>query len=325
MRKTILIGILVLLPAALAGGVSLLSCSQVECGTGTHEEGGKCVANLENECGPGTYSTGGQCVPVTGSPCGPNTSWVVDDAGVGLCHGSASAGDGGVNMRGARWNQFKMIKPESIATLANIQLPGYFADGTIVVILRTEPLDSASVWLHGGDGTKTSDDPLAYTFKEGFIPPSVLSYLDPAVTGTDGKTYTPFRTAAQFEWTFKFLPSQPPLYMYKASLTGKLDPDMIPTSSDPPGLSGTFKGCFTPTALEPGKYGAEDVYLDVLSQNLKQLIESSGGVIDTDCTGSGSNNGYLLEAQWESRDENMDLTPDTGSTDGGVETDAGTD
>ena len=102
MRKTILIGILVLLPAALVGGLSLVSCTTVTCSTGTHEEGGKCVANLENECGPGTKSSGGQCIPVTGIPCGENTTW---DGDAGLCKGTGGGtGDGGTGvMRGARW------------------------------------------------------------------------------------------------------------------------------------------------------------------------------------------------------------------------------
>ena len=324
MRKTILIGILVLLPAAIVGGASLLSCSQLECATGTHEEGGKCVANLPNECGPGTESSGGLCVVVP-NPCGPNTRW---DGDASVCIGQGGGiPDGGTVMRGARWNQFLMIRPESIATLANIQLPGYFTSGTIVVIMRSEPMDSTSVWMHGGTGVKTSDDPLTYTFKEGFVPAKVLSYLDPAITGVDGLQYTPFRTATEFEWTFQFIPPpEPPLYIYKASATGTLDPEGIPNSNDnPPTLTGTFKGCFTETQASPGKYGAEDVYIEVLGQTLKQLIEGSGGVKDADCTGSGANNGYILEAKWQSRDENMDLTPDTGQTDGGVQTDAGTD
>jgi hypothetical protein len=330
MRKTIVIGLMVLLPAILIGGVSLVSCTQLECSTGTHEEGGKCVANLENECGPGTYSSMGQCVPVPGTPCGLNTTWNYD---AGQCEGSASAGDGGVLMRGARWNKFLMQKPESIATLANIQLPGYFADGTIVVILRSEPLDSASVWLHGGDGVKTSDDPLAYTFREGFVPASILSYTDAAEVGSDGLMYTPFRTATSFDWTFKFLPGQPPLYMFKTSITGTLDPTGIPVSNEPggpSGMKGTFQGCFKPYGDQgPGqpcveKCGAENVYLEVLSQNLQQLIEASGGVMDADCDDSGSNNGYILQAKWEAT-ELMDLTREEAATDGGVETDAGTD
>lgn len=326
MRKTILIGILVLLPAALVAGGSLVSCTDVTCGTGTHEAGGKCVASLPNTCGPGTYSWDGQCIPVEGSHCGPNTKW---DNDAGLCVGvGGGTGDGGTPTltRGARWNKFELLKPESIAPLANIQLPGYFADGTIVVILRSEEIegDATAVNLHGGDGLKTSDDPLTYTFVEGFRPPSVLTYLDEAVTGSDGKSYRPFHTSAEFDWTFKFLPGQPALYMYKASVTGTLDPDGIPVASEPsPGMQGTFKGCFTPYGDQGAgqdcvdKCGAENVYLEVLTQNMLQLIQGSGGQLDADCTGSGSLNGYLLEAKWEST-ELMDLTAPAAPTDGGV-------
>jgi len=317
MRKRIVIGMLVLLPAVVLGGGALLSCSKVECGDGTHEENGKCIANSGNWCGPGTVSTGGRCETVP-NPCGPNTTY---DGDAGVCVGTGGGtADGGVGMRGARWTSFLLDKPESIKTIANIQLPGYVKDGTIVVILRTTPgIPGASVGLHGGDGVKTSDDPLTYTFREGFIPETVSAAIESPFTGTDGLQYTKFDTSgSQFDWTFLFLPDQPPLYIYNAKLTGTLDADGIPVSTDPPGLSGRFSGCFTPTALEAGKYGAADVYIEVLSQTLLDLIQSSGGQLDADCTGSGSNNGYLLEAEWEAT-EYVDLTAETAGADGGVQ------
>jgi hypothetical protein len=319
MRKRIMIGMLVLLSTVFLGA-PLLSCSKLECGNGTHEENGKCVSNSDNWCGPGTVSQGGSCVVVP-NPCGPNTTYE-GDGGICVGTGGGTVGDAGVQMRGARWYQFLMQKPESIATLANIQLPGYFKDGTIVVILRTEPgIPGASVALHGGDGLKINDDPLTYTFREGFIPETVSATIGTPYTGTDGLTYTPFETSSQFDWTFKFLPDQPPLYIYNATISGNLNPDALPTSTDPP-LSGTFSGCFTPRA-NGDKYGAEDVYLEVLSQNLLQLIQGSGGQMDAECTPNGGvPNGYLLQAKWDAS-EILELTPETPATDGGVEDDAG--
>jgi hypothetical protein len=325
MRKTTVIGILLLLPAAIVGGVSLLSCSRLECSTDTHEEGGKCVANLASTCGPGTYSSAGKCLPLVGSPCGANTSW---DGDAGQCIGSGGGGgDGGTGaMHGARWTDIHLTKPESISPVGNSQLPGYFENGTIVILLRTEPLTPGSaVLLHGGEGVKTKDDPLTYTFQDGLVPTSVVASLEEPVTGSDSKQYTPFATAAEFGMNFRFIVSatnpQPPLYLYKASITGKLDADGNPVSTDPP-RSGTIKGCFTPTTLEPGKAGATDIYIDVLQQTLKQLIDTNNGQLDGDCTGSGSYNGYLLEATWEAS-ELTALETTTTDQDGGV-TDAAT-
>jgi hypothetical protein len=314
MRKTILIGILVLLPAALVAGGSLVSCADVTCGTGTHEEGGKCVASLPNTCGPGTYSTVGGCIPVGGSPCGPHTTW---DNDAGICVGTGGGGgdiDGGVSS-GARWDKFQLVKPEAITSLANIQLPGYFASGSIVVILRADPtVDEASVNLHGGDGLKTSDDPITYTFKDGFKPAAVLTYLDAPVSG-----FKPFHTGSEFEWVFQFIPGQPPLYLYKASVSGSLNEDGIPVSTQPTAMYGTIKGCFTPEGINcgqpDGKCGAADVYIEVITQDLKQLIENSGGTLDAECFENGGvPNGYLFEANWEANEvvQFSTAAPDAG-------------
>jgi hypothetical protein len=311
MRKTILIGIVVLLPAAIVGGVSLASCSKLECSTGTHEEGGKCVANQESQCGPGTYSLSGRCLPIDGDPCGVNTKWNFD---AGQCEGD-SAGPVG-DLRGGRWTNVKMIKPESIATIANLQLPPQFADGTFVIILRTEPLvEGSSVWLHGGDGLLMTEDPLMYTFKEGFDPnPAVLTNLAPAETNDAGTPKIPFQTASDFQMRFQFVGNatdpQPPLYIWKAKMTGSLDGDGVPVANDPP-LSGRFTGCFKAHGEPPQKAGAADIYITLLTQTILELIESSGGVMDDDCDESGSNNGFAFEILWDSN-EITDLTLDPG-------------
>ena len=138
MRKILIVTGCVL-PFAVLFGSGLASCSSVKCGAQTHEENGACVANLPLACGGGTIAQSGKCVPATGNPCGPNTVW---DADGGLCWGTGGSGggDGGTVINTAvRWNQFSLVKPESIAVMANIQLPYYFQSGTIVVLLTYDP------------------------------------------------------------------------------------------------------------------------------------------------------------------------------------------
>jgi hypothetical protein len=310
MRKTILIGFLVVLPAVIIGGASLASCSNVACGTGTHEEGGKCIANLESSCGEGTYSFGGRCIPVEGLVCGKNTSWNFD---AGQCEGQSGGPVG--ELRGGRWTNVKMNKPTSIATIANLQLPPQFADGTFVIILRTVPLSDTAIGLHGGDGVLMSEDPLMYTFKEGFDPsPEVVAALAPQETNDGGTAKIPFETASDFNMRFQFVGNatdpQPPLYIWKAKMTGSLDGDGVPVANDPP-LSGRFTGCFKAHGEPPQKAGAADIYITLLTQTILELIESSSGTMDDDCDGSGSNNGFAFEIQWDSN-ETTELTIDKG-------------
>jgi hypothetical protein len=322
MRKTILIGILVLFPAAVIGGASLASCSDVTCGTGTHEEGGKCVNNQESTCGAGTYSLGGRCIPTDGDPCGKNTVWNFD---AGKCEGQSGGPVG--ELRGGRWTNVHMSKPESIATIANLQLPPQFADGTFVIILRTVPLEEGvSVWLHGGDGVLMTEEPLMYTFKEGFDPnPAVLTNLSPQEMNDGGAAKIPFQTASDFNMRFQFVGNatdpQPPLYIWKAKITGTLDQDGIPVANDPP-LGGKLTGCFKAHGdMAANKAGAADIYITLLSQTILELIDSSGGVVDDDCDDSGSNNGFAFEIQWDSN-ETTDLTIDLGDAGVAPQTDA---
>lgn len=41
----------------------LSACSGLECGQGTHEEDGMCVANILTACGEGTVYEHGYCIP----------------------------------------------------------------------------------------------------------------------------------------------------------------------------------------------------------------------------------------------------------------------
>ena len=85
----------------LAAVIALGSCGQLECGAGTIEQDGECVASAiqpNRECGPGTTfdAESGRCVSDIiengGGICGPNTTIQVNDAGVPVCVGTGGGG-----------------------------------------------------------------------------------------------------------------------------------------------------------------------------------------------------------------------------------------
>jgi hypothetical protein len=83
------------------GGSS--SCRQVECGEGTVERDGVCVAGMDvdpNECGQGFFydPSSGQCLSTAFNDagfgiCGPNTVTILNDAGVPVCIGTGTPDD----------------------------------------------------------------------------------------------------------------------------------------------------------------------------------------------------------------------------------------
>ena len=84
---------LVLVPAALAA-----SCKAVDCGDGTTEKDGSCVAASQTvgnaSCGPFTVLQGTQCVPMfPPTMCDPATTGEdTDDMGVTTCIGTGAGG-----------------------------------------------------------------------------------------------------------------------------------------------------------------------------------------------------------------------------------------
>src|SRR5262245_25222765 len=79
-----------------------LSCKTLECGTGTIEQDGKCVASVDppgKSCGPGTFydPVSGVCrnslFEDAGGICGANTTQVLDDAGNRICIGTGGSGN----------------------------------------------------------------------------------------------------------------------------------------------------------------------------------------------------------------------------------------
>ena len=75
-----------LVAVAAAVGALAAACDSLECGAGTHEERGACVAKVDYcLCGPGTVmvptDAGCHC-ELTPPTCGQNTTW---DADAGVC------------------------------------------------------------------------------------------------------------------------------------------------------------------------------------------------------------------------------------------------
>ncbi|HEY3359078.1 MAG TPA: hypothetical protein VGQ83_37860 [Polyangia bacterium] len=316
MRKSVLIGFLVIAPAALVGSGSLVSCSSLKCGDNTHEVGGKCVNNAVSPCGEGTVSHNGVCTRIGPEVCGENTKW---DGDAGQCIGQGGGPvnpDGGTEVNAAaRWTSFVLAKPESIKDIANLQIPAYVADGTIVIMLKVFPATGDSFQLEGGAGVKqdTTDGTIDYTFNNSFKNTSgVVSQVTATYTGEAAGGERPF-SASGFNWSFIFLPGQPPLDMRNVTLTGGINQDNhLATSVVAP--NGSFSGCIT-------KDSAIAVYIEVLGKTLEQLITANGGV--TDCT-EGGLEGYYLESTWLA-EELVDLVTLTTQTDGGTPTDAATD
>ncbi|HEY3357977.1 MAG TPA: hypothetical protein VGQ83_32310 [Polyangia bacterium] len=264
----------------------LAGCDAERCGLNTHEENGACLGNAAIPCGPGTVLLYGRCVVPDAPPCGPGTVW---DATAGQCvpDGLCPTTE---TRRGARWNSVLLVQPEAIADIANLQLPAYFADGTIVVILETES-GAPEFRLHGGTGAKLAADPLTYGFADGFRVGGGTGPVTAVREAPDASGAIPFHTAAPFDWTFVFLPGQPPLDVRHVGLTGTLTSDGLATSSEPP-LRGRYTGCFTAAS-------AEALYIEVLGKPLKGLLDANGAPLDADCTGAGVLDGYVLELQWE--------------------------
>lgn len=86
MRITIQAGLAGLLTVGLLAG-----CDTLECGTGTHREGDRCVPNVQVACGAGTTFQDGRCVAPDAPDLGPTP-----DFGPGLSCGAGTHEEDGV-------------------------------------------------------------------------------------------------------------------------------------------------------------------------------------------------------------------------------------
>lgn len=255
------------------------ACDALECGAGTHEEGGRCLADeTPCECGPGTAwlstDSGCECVPIDACPCGPGTVSEPTDGGCQCVPLSPLAG--------ARVC-FCMNRPSA---LCNIMDPGCGVDGYPVQVLATVADGAGGYSLVGGYGTAV---PVAggTTRFFGLQHPFTLDGQPgpvPLAVAADGSFVTD-PGARLFTWEVQTLLSQPFLPLRGVSVTGVIDPDGHLDSR------GRILGCFTLA-------DAEAIYLEVLTQTLADLIVGSGAVPDCDATGSGASDGYTLDLTW---------------------------
>jgi hypothetical protein len=248
-----------LLAAALAVVALGAGCNSLECSVGTHAENGECMADVP-EC-----------------TCGPGTVQVANDLG---CECVVAP----TRLPGAR-------------VCGCLQRPGYFCNigmpGPCEVesdvpnfVMATADEGVGGISLVGGhgvpamvDGGLTEIHGLEKPFRLDGQPARVLVVVD-----ADGN-FTTDPGAQVFEWEVEALPSQPRLPLRGVSVTGVLD------AAGRLSQGGHIVGCYTPES-------AAAIYLEVLSQTLLELCESSGEALDCDATGSGAVDGYTFDLKW---------------------------
>jgi hypothetical protein len=266
----------------LLGAALVSSCDSLECGAGTHEEGGACVADpAACLCGVGTVSVptddGCECVPDGLScPCGPGTVSEPTEDG---CQCVPLPPLPGVRVCAC------MNRP---SPFCEIVLPGACAaeSDDPIQVLATASDGAGGYSLVGGDGIAVTV--AGGTAKvHGLLHPFTLDRQPahvPLAVEDDGS----FATAPGdqlFEWVMVVVPGQPPLPLRGVSITGALDED------GRPGSPGRIIGCY---ALED----AAAIYIELLTQTFAELTQNSGAVPDCDYTGSGSMDGYTLDLSW---------------------------
>ena len=224
--------------------------------------------------------------------CGPSAAGEQADAAVDAAD-DAAAVDGpqadaaSWGTTGARLIHARMMRPwGAIACDPN---PCNAPSLPAAIVLRARAA-ADGVELRVGMAGSVTDGGVALDYGDNLTPAVVLAEVGQPYDGASGPR-RPFVTVTPASWLLPLVPAQPYLPIRNATFGGSLDAQGVPTSNDP-ALGGTITGCFT-------RDDAGRVYLPSLSQNLLQLIESSGGAIDVDCGGSGGFDGYRFEAQFE--------------------------
>jgi hypothetical protein len=188
---------------------------------------------------------------------------------------------------GARMTNAVFVRPEALRPGCDINPCPTRVDMKLVLRARST---AGGVGVRGGVVASVTDGGVGVRFADRLTPATVLADVEAPYAG-DAGTRRPFATVAPVLWDFEFAVGQPSLPIRKTVISGSLDATGLPTSSDPR-MGGKVEGCFT-------RQDAERIYIAVLSQTLEELIESSGGQVDVDCTGSGTLDGYALELSFE--------------------------
>jgi hypothetical protein len=205
--------------------------------------------------------------------------------------------------RAANVTKLKFVRPCELGNCV-ADMPQFFAPPYPVLLRPRSRV--GGVELRVGSGALLADGGAEFTYTDGLDPASVLARTGEPYDTAEG-VRRPFATDTPVTWSFGFLPGQPALVVRTATFSGSLDATDLPTSTDP-AMGGKVLGCFTTES-------AREVYLEVLSQNLLQLLEASGAVKDVDCGGSGGNDGYSLELAFEAAE--VVEVPEPATADGG--------
>ncbi len=158
------------------------------------------------------------------------------------------------------------------------------------LVLRARSV-SAGVELRGGSVEGVTDGGVASGYADRLTPVSVVAEVGAPYEDAAGLPRRPFATVAAVVLSLTPQYGQPPLPIRNAVISGSIDAADVPTSNDPE-LGGKVEGCFT-------RDDAEQIYLQVLTMTLRQLLEGNGNVLDADCTGGGTLDGYAFEAMFE--------------------------
>jgi hypothetical protein len=240
-----------------------------------------CGSKTGLQCGPGTTEQGGYCVAEQ------------SDGGGGDAVDAASEDGPAAVVRAARWTNAHMNKPESLAAIANLNLPPLLAEGGMVMLFTVRPGELGPE-LHGGIGARQSSDAgVAYSLTDDLQTNGQAGAPIWAAPATlDGGATTLFGTPATVDvrGSFQFTPDQPPLDVRWLSISGTLDAEGLPTSASP-ALSGRYTGCFTQAsahAICPTIPGIPCTPLD-----------EALGAPDCSASGSGTLDGYFLDLDWE--------------------------
>jgi hypothetical protein len=279
MRGSALGPLTVVVSMTLVVGGATSGCESLECGVGTHEESGTCVLDSDPlACGTGTHEEGGECVADTPEcVCGPGTIQVPTDLGCECV--VAPTRLLGVRVCGC------MDRP---VPSCNASLPGpcEVEPDVLNFVMATADEGVAGISLAGGEGVPVPVDgglPEIHGLERPFRLDGQPARV-PLGVATDG-SFTTDPGAQVLEWEVGMPPSQPGLPVRGVSVTGVLD------AAGRLSEGGHVVGCFTPES-------AAAIYLDVLSQTLLELTESSGEVLDCDATGSGTLDGSTLDLKW---------------------------
>jgi hypothetical protein len=233
--------------------------------------------------------------------CGAGNTAAPADAAADAAVDAAPAEDApqddaaGWGTTGARVVTARMRRPIDIAGPG----PEYEPHLASVTVLLARPVADGLEVRAGHVSFVVEDGGVGLGYEDDLTPVAVSAAPGEPYEG-DGGARRPFTTEAA-TWRLLLSPGGP-LTVHNAVIRGSLDDRGLPTSNDPP-LGGTVTGCFT-------RDEAGQLYIPVLGITLLELITSSGGSVDVDCSGSGALDGFSFEMQFGGEPIELQDLPD---------------